>query len=91
MVLDGLPAGLRPIVQPIDDWHHNRRLGLVLEASVNGGRLLVCSADLRTNLEQRPVARQFLRSLLAYIASDRFAPSVELTPQSVKRIIGRSN
>jgi len=90
MVLDGLPAGLRPIVQPIDDWHHNRRLGLVFEAQVNGGRLLVCSADLRNDMDQRPVARQFLRSLLAYMASDQFAPLVELTPQSIKRVIGRS-
>lgn len=91
MVLDGLPVALRPLVQPIDDWHHNRRLGLVFEALVNGGRLLVCSADVRTEMGQRPVARQFLRSLLAYMVSDQFAPSVELTPQSVKRVIGRSN
>jgi hypothetical protein len=91
MVLDGLPAALRPIVQPIDDWHHNRRLGLVFEARVNGGRLMVCGADLRTALEQRPVARQFLRSLLAYMSSDQFVPSVELTPQSIKRVVGRSN
>jgi hypothetical protein len=91
MVLDGLPAALRPLVQPIDDWHQNRRLGLVFEGRVNGGRLLVCSADLRSDMEQRPVARQLLRSLLAYMDSDQFAPSVELTPQSVKRVIGRSN
>ena len=91
MVLDGLPGALRPIVQPIDDWHHNRRLGLVFEARVHGGRLLVCSADLRTALDQRPVARQFLRSLLAYMAADTFEPAVELTPQAVKRTIGRSN
>jgi hypothetical protein len=90
MVLDGLPRNLRPIVQPIDDWHHNRRLGLVFEAKVNGGRVLVCSADLRTDLAQRPAARQFLRSLLAYMASEKFAPEVELTPHAVKQTIGRS-
>ena len=91
MVLDGLPKNLRPIVQPIDDYQFNRRLGLLFEASVNGGRVLVCSADLRTNMEQRPVARQFLRSLFAYMESDRFDPTVELTPQSIKRVIGRGN
>jgi hypothetical protein len=52
---------------------------------------MVCGADLRTALEQRPVARQFLRSLLAYMSSDQFVPSVELTPQSIKRVVGRSN
>ena len=90
MLLDGLPTTLRPIVQPIDDWHQNRRLGLLFEAKVNDGRLMVCSADLRTDMQQRPAARQFLRSLLAYMASDQFDPAVELTPQSIKRVIGRS-
>jgi hypothetical protein len=91
MVLDDLPKSLRPIVQPIDDWHQNRRLGLLFEAKVNDGRLLVCSADLRTEMEQRPAARQFLRSLLRYAASNQFDPSVELTAQSVKRAIGRGS
>ncbi len=90
MVMHELPAGLRPIVQPIDDWHQNRRLGLVFEAAVNGGQVLVCSADLRSNLQQRPVVRQFLRSLLAYMASPSFAPTIEVTPQAIKRTIGRS-
>jgi len=90
MVMQELPAPLTPIVQPIDDWHQNRRLGLVFEAAVNSGKVLVCSADLRTNLEQRPVARQLLRSLLAYMASPAFAPTIEVTPQAIKRSIGRS-
>jgi hypothetical protein len=91
MLLDDLPKSLRPIVQPIDDWHQNRRLGLLFEAKVNDGRLMVCSADLRTDMEQRPAARQFLRSLLRYLASDQFDPDVELTAQSVKRVIGPRN
>ena len=45
MVLDGLPPQLRPLVQPIDTWFENRRLGLLFEAILNGGRLLVCSTD----------------------------------------------
>ena len=46
MVLDDLPPELRPIVQPIDTWFEARRLGLVFEARVAGGKLLVCSMDL---------------------------------------------
>jgi len=75
MILDEFPATLRPIVQVIDDWNTNRRLGLVFEAKVGGGRLLVCSIDLRSNLAERPVARQMLHSLLRYMQSPAFAPN----------------
>ena len=37
MTIDHLPGDLRPLVQPIDTWFENRRLGLLLEASVGGG------------------------------------------------------
>ncbi len=78
MILDGLPPALRPIVQVIDDWNTCRRLGLVFEARAAGGKLLVCGSDLTTDLARRPVARQLRHSLLAYMASDAFAPEVEV-------------
>jgi len=37
LVLDGLPAELRPLVQPIDTWFENRRLALLFEARVGAG------------------------------------------------------
>jgi len=74
MILDELTPKLRPIVQVIDDWNTNRKLGLVFEAKVGPGRLLVCSIDLRSNLDKRPVARQMLNSLIKYMESDRFDP-----------------
>ena len=74
MILDDLPAGLRPIVQVIDDWNTNRRLGIIFEARIGKGKLLVSSIDLKSNLEKRPVARQMLRSLLKYMDSKDFAP-----------------
>jgi hypothetical protein len=87
MILDGLPAALRPTVQVIDDWFTNRKLGLVFEARVAGGRLLVCSIDLRTGMEGNPVARQMLHSLLRYAASTRFEPTVELTAEQVRGLM----
>jgi hypothetical protein len=74
MVLDEFAPELRPIVQVIDDWNTNRKLGLLFEARVGRGKLLVCSMDLRTNLDERPVARQMLHSLLSYANSNAFAP-----------------
>ncbi len=78
MVLDSLSHELRPIVQVIDDWNTNRKLGLVWECRAGAGKLLVCSADLATGLGARPAARQLRESLLAYMSSSRFEPRVKL-------------
>ena len=86
MILDGLPRELRPTVQVIDDWFTNRRLGLVLEARVGKGRLLVTSIDLENGLEANPVARQMRHSLLRYAASDRFAPQVEVAADAIRAL-----
>ena len=37
---------------------------------------------------ERPVARQLLHSLLAYARSDRFAPTTELDPALLGRLLG---
>ena len=78
MILDSLPGQLRPVVQVVDDWFTNRKLGLVFEAKVGKGKLLVCSIDLKTDLEKRPVARQLLASLQRYVSSKECAPEVSL-------------
>ncbi len=84
MILDQLPPGLKPIVQVIDDWFTARRLGLVFEARVGKGKLLVCSIDLETGLDKNLVARQLRSSLLGYMTSDRFDPQVELTAEQLR-------
>ena len=56
MILDELPRELKPTVQVIDDWVTNRKLGLVFEAKVGSGKLMVCSIDLKTERERNPVA-----------------------------------
>jgi len=78
-ILDKAPPGFRPIIQVIDDFHRNHRLGAVIEATVGKGKLLAVSFDLTTALDRRPVARQLLHSLLDYAASDRFAPQQTLS------------
>ena len=87
MVLDELPATYRPIVQVIDNFVHNRKLGNLFEARVGSGRLLVCSLDLQRNLEQRPAACQLLRSLYAYMSSADFKPSQRLEPEVLARLL----
>ncbi len=87
MVLNDLPPELRPLVQLIDTWFEARRLGLVFEARVAGGKLLVCSIDLSSDLEHRPVARQLRYSLLQYMASDAFDPKVAVSVEAVRQLM----
>jgi hypothetical protein len=87
MILDDLPAELRPTVQVIDDWVTNRKLGLVFEARVGSGKLLVCSIDLRKGIDENPVARQLLRSLMDYMGSGKFRPAAAITPEQVRGLI----
>jgi len=86
MILNDMPAEVRPIVQVIDDWVTNRRLALVFEARVNGGRLLVCGIDLRSGLANRPVARQMRASLFDYMGSGAFNPKVEIAASAVQAL-----
>ena len=87
MVLDALPTDLRPIVQVIDDWNTNRKLGLVWECRVGSGKLLVCSADLDKDLDKRPAARQLRESLLSYMAGKRFNPKVAVSQEDLARLL----
>jgi hypothetical protein len=78
VILDDAPADYRPIVRMIDNFSRNHKLANLFEAKVGKGRILVCSIDLRKDLAARPAARQMLRSLYAYAASDAFNPQQAL-------------
>jgi hypothetical protein len=84
MILDALPPKLRPSVQVIDDWFTARRLGLVFEARVAGGKLLVSSVDWNEAGRRNPVARQLLSSLLAYMAGERFQPAIDVPVEQIR-------
>lgn len=86
LILDDLPRGLRPVVQVIDDWVTNHKLGLVIEARVGKGRLAICSVDLSGELDQDPVRRQFRRSLLDYVGGREFRPRTAITLEAARRL-----
>ncbi|MBT9873960.1 beta-galactosidase [Bacteroides salyersiae] len=86
MVLDDFPADYRPVVHLIDDWFTNRKLGILFEGKIGNGKLMVCSIDLQNDLDKRPAARQFRQSILQYMASDQFNPSVTLDPEKVRAL-----
>jgi hypothetical protein len=91
MILDDLPPQLRPTVQVIDDWVTASKLGLVIEARMGAGKLLVCSIDLSKDPEHNPVAAQMLHSLLGYMAGPKFKPAVTLMPAQVQKLFAAAS
>jgi len=76
-ILSGLPADYRPLIQPVDDFHYNRKLGTVFEGRVGEGRLLICTYPVRDRLDA-PACRQLYSALLTYAASEAFQPTQSL-------------
>ena len=87
MILDGFPADLKPLIQPIDTWFENRRLALAFEGKVGRGKLLVCSIDLKDISDERLASKQLLLSVLSYMNSDRFNPGIEIDLKQVRDLL----
>ncbi len=87
LVLSDAPNDLCPIVQPIDDWNDARKLAVLLEACLGKGRLMLCTMDILTDIQTRPVARQLRYSLLTYMDSTRFDPQVELSADQLRSLL----
>jgi len=47
LLLDEQTPNLKPLVRVVDDWFTARRLGLVLEARVGKGKLIVSAIDIK--------------------------------------------
>jgi hypothetical protein len=86
-ILDSTPPGFRPLIQVIDDFHRNYRLGLVIEAQAGKGKLLATPLPLAGDLAGKPVSRQLFYSLLRYAASDRFRPLQSLPVESIRQLV----
>ena len=89
MILDGFPASLKPLIQPIDTWFENRRLALAFESKTGGGKLMVCSIDLSGIPEEKVVSKQLLVSLMKYMNGQSFSPQVDVDITKVKELISK--
>jgi hypothetical protein len=78
--LTAAPRELKPIVWEIDDWNRNWKLGVIFECNVGPGRLLVSAINL-DNEHGGSELQQLRRSLLDYMAGDKFKPAATLTPE----------
>lgn len=87
MILDGAPSGFRPLVQVIDNFARNDKLGNLFEAKVGRGSLLVCTLNLSD--EKLPETASFLKSLYTYASAFRPAQALDLA--TLNKILSPAN
>jgi hypothetical protein len=87
MILDDLTdnKGNRatPLVAVVDGFTTLRRLGLLYEARVGNGKLMVSSLGLEEGISH-PEVRAFRESILDYMESDAFNPAIEIDIESAR-------
>jgi hypothetical protein len=62
----------------------SRKLGMLVEARVGKGRLLMTTMDITHDLDHRPVARQMRQAILSYMQSADFQPAIELSAEQIE-------
>jgi hypothetical protein len=72
------------IVRQIDNFVTNKNLSSLFEVKVGNGQLVFSSIDITNNLDSRPQAKQLRYSLLNYMNSNNFKPSVTLMENKLK-------
>lgn len=80
------PKNYKPLVQLIDSWLINRKLGALIEGRIGSGKIIISSMDLTTDLDNRPAARQMRQSILKYAASEKFSPSTALSKEMLENL-----
>ncbi len=83
MQFTDFPTDFQPLVQSIDTWFVSRKIGMLFEANVGKGKLVMTTMDITRNLSERIVARQMRESILNYMQSDKFHPQWTLDVQLV--------
>lgn len=86
MNLSEFPKDYQPPMQPIDTWHVSRKCGMIVEANVLGGRLLMTTIDISSRLDTRLVARQLRKSIINYMNSDAFKPTITIDESIIRNL-----
>ena len=85
LILDNLKNLKEPVVQVIDNFERNHKLGLILECKVGKGSLLICMSDLLA-LTKYPEAKALYNSLVNYIKSNKFNPEYSCSEEELEKL-----
>ena len=86
MQFTDFPAEFQPTVQSIDTWFISRKIGMLFEANVLNGKLMMTSMDITSQPEKRIVARQMHKAILDYMNSDAFHPNTIISPEQIQTL-----
>ena len=82
---DVTEQGYTPIVQMIDNFERNHKLGILFEGKAGNGKLLICTSRL-SEISSYPEIKQFIKSITDYVSSDSFNPGMELDLDKLKKL-----
>ncbi|MCP4311335.1 MAG: hypothetical protein GY790_08740 [Bacteroidetes bacterium] len=91
LTLNNLPFEYEPVVYIIDDFNESHRLGVLMEAQVGKGRLLISTMNLGKEGERSMAQEQMLNSLLNYTGGEEFNPSQSLSLKQVEGMFRSGN
>lgn len=80
------PKHYKPLIQMVPSWKVNRKLSVLTEVEAGNGKLMLCSMDIASDLDNRKVAAQFRYSLLKYLLSEDFKPDTAVNYDTIKEI-----
>lgn len=86
IIMDGTNREWSPIVQTIDNFERNHKLGFLFECRLGSGNLMVCALD-ASKVGATPEGKQFLSSLASYMTSDEFKPQYNASAAEVLQLI----
>lgn len=89
--LDKTPDSFRPLLQSIDTYDRCLKEGIIFEAKVEKGKLLMACIDFERNIENRPATLQLLFSLKKYVSGNDFNPEQTLTPDYIKAMFKKTS
>jgi hypothetical protein len=90
MQFTDFPADFQPTVQSIDTWFVSRKIGMLFEANVCGGKLIMTTMDIDNNLDNRIVARQMRKAIVDYMNSDNFRPASTVELEQVSDLFTKT-
>lgn len=86
VILNKTGPEYRPILQIIDNLSRCHKLGILFEARVDTGKVLICTIDLLA-LQDHPEARQLLQSLVLYMQSEHFTPTTAFSWETLQELL----
>lgn len=84
-ILDDAPKDFFPIVQMIDNFERNHKLGILFECKVGKGKLLICTSKV-SEIQDEPEVKSFVNSITNYVLSEDFNPTQQIDVEVLKKV-----